>query len=171
MGLGGTVVYAQDDTGGGYLNYQEPQPNTGLAGGLSGFLYGFSLLITFAIIIGLAYFTSRWLGGKMGSSVAVGADRIISTLPLGPNRSVVVAEIAGKVLILGVTDHAVNLLQEITGEDERQKVLARQPVGNPDNFEQIFKKQLTSLQTISQKIPALFDFRRREDPGNNGGKR
>lgn len=99
-------VYAAAQPG-DYLNYQEPKP-----AGTSWFstlAYMFSLLITFIVVIGLAYFTSRFVGQKMGKTAASSDNKVILTLPLGANRGVYVVEVAGKFLVLGVTDHNINL--------------------------------------------------------------
>ena len=156
MGLvGGGTAYAAEPTG-EYLKYQEPQPAT-YSSGLSTFSYIFSLLITFTIVIGLAYFASRFVGQKMGNKLAVGNHKIIATLPLGTNRAVYIVEIAGKFLVLGVTDHTINVLQEITDIGEIEKMKA-QPISVPEaQFDKVFQRQLASLQQLSLKFPNVFN--------------
>lgn len=155
-------VYAADANG-GYLNYQEPQPSA-TSSWLSTIAYVFSLVATFAVVIGLAYFTSRFLGQKMGQASVVGDNRILVTLALGPNRAVYIVEVAGKFLVLGVTENNITLLEEITDQIRIEK-LKQQPAAMPasNQFDEIFQRQLASLQHMSQKFPTVFNNKDRSE--------
>ncbi|MDR3592768.1 MAG: flagellar biosynthetic protein FliO [Negativicutes bacterium] len=146
-------AFAADQTG-EYLNYQEPK-TTG-SSWFSTLAYLFSVLFTFALVIGLAYFTSRFVGQRMGKSTAAGENRIILSLSLGPNRSLSVAEIAGKFLILGVTEHNINLLQEITDPEQINKLKTLDQNVPVTPFDAVFQRQLASLQQMSQRFPGVF---------------
>jgi flagellar protein FliO/FliZ len=140
--------------GGEYLAYQEPQP----AGSswLSTMAYTVTLLVTFALVIGLAYFTSRFLGQRMGRFSQAGDNRVLVSLPLGPSRGVFVVEVAGKFLVLGVTDHNVNFLQEITDPTMIERLRAASPPGPASQFDAVFQRQLSSLQQMSNRFPGVF---------------
>lgn len=154
---------------GDYLNYQEPQ-NTGYSW-LSTISYVFSLLVMFAVVLGLAYFTSRFLGQRMGKSVAPGDSKVVLSLPLGPNRGVSVVEVAGKYLVLGVTDHNINLLQEITDPAQIETLKNVNPYLPANQFETIFQRHVVSLQQISQKFPGVFGGQRQGENEDERGKR
>lgn len=147
-------VYGADPNG-EYLQYQEPKPTTSVSW-YSTISYIFSLLITFAFVIGLAYFASRFLGKKLGGLSANGNSRIINVLSFGANRAVYTVEIAGKFLVLGVTDHNITILQEITDNEQIEKLKTEQLTVPKDQFNSIFQKQLASLQQLSQKFPTTF---------------
>ncbi len=149
------IVYAAEPTG-EYLQYQEPRAAS-FSSGLSTITYVFSLLVTFAIVLGLAYFSSRFLGQRMGNRLANGDQKIVATLPLGTNRAVYVVDIAGKYLVLGVTDHTINVLQEITDPVEIEKLKLQQISIPETQFEQVFQRQLASLQRISPKFTNVFN--------------
>ena len=163
------IVYAAEPTG-EYLQYQEPKPPA-YSSGLSTLAYVFSLLVTFAIVIGLAYFASRFLGQKMGSKLAIGNQKIVATLPLGANRGIYVVEIAGKFLILGVTDHSIQVLQEITDRVEIEKIQAEKALAPENQFEKIFQGQLASLQRLSPKFPNVFNTHLHDEEKHEGEKR
>ena len=167
--ISGGQAWAAETTG-GYLNYQEPQASS--TSWLANIAYVFSIIITFAVVIGLAYFTSRFLGQKMGQVSANSDNRVLAVLVLGPNRAVQVVEIAGKVLVLGVTDHNITLLEEIT-DDTRIEILRQQPVNQPipTSFDSIFQRQLASLQQMSQKFPTVFNNREHNNHDNESEKR
>ena len=163
------TAYAAEPTG-EYLQYQEPQP-AAYSSGLSTLTYIFSLLVTFAIVIGLAYFAARFFGNKMGSKLATSNRKIIGTLPLGTNRAVYIVEIAGKFLVLGVTDHTINVLQEITDIEEIAKMKA-EPISVPeDQFNKVFQRQLASLQQLSPKFPNVFNTHQQNEEKHEGEKR
>lgn len=147
------VVFAQEQTE--YLKYQEPQPPS--TSFLSTISYVLSLILTFLVIIGLAYFTSRVVGQRMSGLGANKSNRILSSIVLGPNRSINVVDVAGKVLIIGVTEHNICLLQEVKDEGEIEKLRAQSFVPQqPLTFDQIFQRHLTSLSQMSNKFPAAF---------------
>ena len=138
-----------------------PPQNVGVSW-LSTFGYLVTLLFVFFLIIGLAYITSRFLGNKMIKAVGSNA-RTLAVLPLGPERSVNLIEIAGKYLIIGVTGHNINLLQEVTKIEEISKIREQQSIEEDNRFEAILAKQLHSLQQMSQKFPAVFPKKRNYD--------
>ena len=165
----GKTAYAAESTG-EYLQYQEQKPAV-YSSGLSTLTYIFSLLITFGIVIGLAYFASRFVGQKMKSRLTIGNHKIIATLPLGTNRAVYIVEIAGKFLVLGVTDHTINILQEITDIDEIEKMKV-EPISVPDTqFDKVFQRQLASLQQLSLKFPNVFNAHHQDEQKHEGEKR
>lgn len=170
MGIAfGGIGLAAEPTG-EYLQYQEPQAATH-SSGLSTFTYIFSLLVTFTIVIGLAYFASRFVGQKMASRLGSSNQKIVSTLSLGTNRAVYVVEIAGKFLILGVTDHTINVLQEITDIGEIEKMKA-EPISVPEaQFDKVFQRQLASLQQLSLKFPNVFNPHQQDGKKHEGEKR
>jgi len=143
-----------------YLKYHEPQ--SGSSSLLLTVGYLLFLIIVFVLVIGLAYFTSRLVGQKMGSAHSTGENKILAHLSFGSNRAVYVVEIAGRVLVLGVTDHAINLLQEITSAADIEKIKNQSNNAINDQFSVIFQKQLVSLQKMSSKFPGVFGSDRQD---------
>jgi flagellar protein FliO/FliZ len=70
---------------------------------------GFSLLIVFALLWGLAKALRRPLGGKRGT----GALAILSRQQLSRGAAVAVVQVHDRALIIGVTDAQVSLLGEV----------------------------------------------------------
>lgn len=69
---------------------------------------GFSLLVVFGLLWGLAKVLRKPLGGKRG----VGALAILSRQQLSRGSAVAVVQVHDRALILGVTDQQVSLLGE-----------------------------------------------------------
>jgi flagellar protein FliO/FliZ len=73
---------------------------------------GFSLLIVFGLMWGLAKVARRPLTGRHGS----GALAVLNRQQLSRGSSVAVVQVADRALVLGVTDQQVSLLGETTLE-------------------------------------------------------
>ena len=73
---------------------------------------------------------------------------------LGPNRSVCIVELAERVFVLGVTEHSITLLREITDPEEIERLhrSSLAPSGGVD----IFSSQMGTLEQLAKRIPSLF---------------
>jgi flagellar protein FliO/FliZ len=69
---------------------------------------GFSLLIVFGLMWGLARVAKRPLGGRRGT----GALAVLGRQQLARGSTVAVVQVADRALVLGVTDQQVSLLGE-----------------------------------------------------------
>jgi len=146
-----------------YLKYQEPQqPQTPF---FSTWPSVFSLLATFLVVLALAYLTSRLVANKKWS--AGGSGKIISCLSFGSGRGVYLVEFIGRYWILGVTEHNINLLKELSGDGEIEKI-TEPPAKLNEPFDLIFKRQLSLLQQISHKFPAIFSRRNDNNHSEQG---
>ena len=146
---------------GEYLKYQEPQPPATSWLAASGYII--SLILTFLLVLGLAYVTSRFLAQRFNGSAGLNSGKIHTTLPLGPNRAVYVVEIAGKFMVLGVTEHNISLLREITApEDIEQLRISTNNNLPPEQFENVFHRQLNSLKQLNKRFPTAFGSDTRE---------
>lgn len=148
---------------GGYLaSYQNNTPHEE-SSWLSTMAYVFTMLFAFAFVLTLAYLVSRFLGQKMGGFQFARSSKILETLPLGANRFLYVVEIAGRVMILGVTNNQINLIREVTDELEiaRLRSEAANVFAN-DSFHRLFEKQAFSLEQMAHKFPNLFGDKERK---------
>ena len=149
------VLAAEEAAKGGYLSgYENTDPRPSPVSWWSTIAYLVSLFAIFAFVVGLAYFAVRFLGGHFAQQKLGYGGRLLSHLPLGPNRSVCVVEMADRVFLLGVTEHSITLLSEITdaAEIERLHREAQASAVMPEMFSQ----QLGTLSDFVQKIPPLF---------------
>ena len=133
----------------GYLSgYEEVEPQPTAVSWWSTLAYLLSLLAVFAVVVVMAYFTAKFIGGRFNARMATGGGRILENLPLGPNRSVCIVEIAGRVFLLGVGEN-ISLLAEITDDTDIVENLRER---NKDMFSQDFG----TLSDLVQKIPPIF---------------
>ena len=135
---------------GGYLaNYDiESTPKPAAVSWWSTLAYLLSLVAVFALVVGLAYFTARFIGSRF-STRSSGGGRVLENLPLGPNRSVCVVKIAGRVFLLGVTENNITLLSEITDDETIENLQENAPAD-------IFPKDFGTISELVQKIQPPF---------------
>ena len=154
-----SLIYFGDtiaEAAGGYLEgYAEVDPRPTGVSWWSTLAYLVSLLAVFGVVLVMAYFAARFIGGRFNAArLSASGGRILENLPLGPNRSVCTVEMAGRVFLLGVTDHNINLLGEITDKDLIEN-LHKQAINSGDMFSQEFG----TLSGLVKKIPL---FKKRE---------
>lgn len=151
---------AAGSAGGGYLaGYENTDPKPSSMSWWSTLAYIISLLIVFAFVVVMAYFASKFISGRFGSNTTAAGGKILENLPLGPNRSVCVVELAGRFLMLGVCEGSISLLGEVTDplEIERlQEAARRSPIDGS-----AVAQQLNSIQDLLKKVPEFV----------SGGKR
>lgn len=144
--FGGSVTEAA----GGYLEgYEDTDPRPTGVSWWSTLAYLISLFAVFAVVLVMAYFAARFIGGRFNAArMSASGGRVLENLPLGPNRSVCTVEMAGRVFLLGVTEHSINLLGEITDRDLIEHLHA-QSIDSGDMFSQEFG----TLSDLVKKIP------------------
>ena len=141
-----------------FLKYQEPKPQISLLSGIDSILY---MLTVFALILGLAYVTSRFLGRRFSNSApGVNDDAVLSSLPLGPNKGIYLIHFAGRLLLIGVSEHKIELLSDLTdapnAADLRNSYQASSKTAVAPQFSAVFASQLASLRQMSEKYPRVF---------------
>ena len=145
-------VSAAGETGSGYLaGYEEADPRPSAVSWWSTVAYVVSLFAVFAFVVILAYFAARAFGKNSMQRLAARGGQIYLQLPLGPNRSLCVVEIFGRVFVLGVTDANIHLITEIDDSETLEEIRAAGPAEGG-----VFQEQFGSLSDFVQKIPPLF---------------
>ena len=140
-------------TGGGYLaGYEEADPRPSAVSWWSTAAYVVSLFAVFAFVVVLAYFVARAFGKSSMRTLAARGGHLYLQLPLGPNRSVCVVEIFGRVFVLGVTDANIRLLTEIDDPEIIEEIRTKSVEGQSG----VFQEQFGSLSDFVRKIPPIF---------------
>ena len=143
---------AAGETGGGYLaGYEEADPRPSAVSWWSTVAYVVSLFAVFAFVVILAYFVARTFGKSSMRTLAARGGQVYLQLPLGPNRSVCVVELFGRVFVLGVTDTNIRLITEIDDPETVEGIRTSAPLEGG-----VFQEQFGSLSDFVQKIPPLF---------------
>ncbi len=109
----------------------------------------FKTLIIIGLLVGGFYYFFRFVTKKTGIQL-LGKDvaHVLSVVPLGPNRYLQVIDLAGKVLVLGVTDTNITFITEITDKDQIDRIRvmsARTPVPEMPTFGDFVARQIGRL--------------------------
>lgn len=134
---------ASDDAGGLY-DYEEPSAEEESYPWLV-----FKTIIVLGALVGGFYYFFRFVTRKTGIN-AIGQDviKVLSIVPVGQNKFLQVVDIAGRILILGVSDSNINLITEVCSRDEidRIRLLSSKssPV-QPGGFQQYISKNLNKI--------------------------
>ncbi len=140
---------------GGYLSgYVEPDPRPTGVSLWSTLTYLLSLLAVFAVVLLLAYGAARFLGSHFTKAAGAVGGHLLAHLPLGPNRSVCIVELAERVFVLGVTEHSITRLKEITDPEEIER-LHRSSLTVSGGMD-MFSSQMGTLEQLAKRIPSLF---------------
>lgn len=73
-------------------------------------------LVASAAVIGLALWGGRWLARRVGGLGGGRHLKLVDALAVGPNRMVGLVAVAGRVLVVGVTEHHISLLATLDGD-------------------------------------------------------
>lgn len=103
-------------------------------------------IIVLGALVGGFYYFFRFVTRKAGIQV-LGRDvvQVLSIVPLGQNKFLQVVELAGRILVLGVSENSINLIAEVKDRDEidRIRLLSSKssPI-QPGGFQDYFSKQI-----------------------------
>lgn len=70
-------------------------------------------LLLFALVLALAWFCSRWLGGRYGFQSMGRTIRVLERVMVGPDRSLLVVRTGEQVWLLGCTPQHIEKIGEL----------------------------------------------------------
>lgn len=95
----------------GPLNLNQPEPQ--VVEQPSMFWLFIKLVVSLAFIVGLTYLTVKVARRKLTYSSAGEFIRVLDQHAFAMNKGVYITEVAGRVYVLGVTDHNITILSEV----------------------------------------------------------
>ncbi len=110
------------------------------------------VLLLLVLVLGLVWISLsalRKVTGKGGGSLK--GVEIIGGLPLGPRRSLIFVKIAGKVHIIGATDHHLTSIGQIDDPAEVSELVSNGPSDNMTQFKDILGKFTRQNVTKSRR--------------------
>ena len=102
----------------------------------------FILLLILGMVYGTLYLLKKYIyvNDKKGSKLI--RIRVLSTQMILPKKFIQVVQVHDKILVLGVSEHSINLLQEFEGLSEILENYDNSLPDFKDNFLDILKKNL-----------------------------
>lgn len=106
----------------------------------------FSLLLIIALIFGLLFVARRYLGQQLPGSIGGEDCQIIAKFPIQPKQSLLLVQVFGRLLLLGVTESSITFLAEFEPNQDIQKWMSRLEQGprgfSNASFWQLMKRQM-----------------------------
>ncbi len=98
------------------------------------------MLVCVVLIIGLAYWFTRYVAGRGALGAFSGQRRmeVLDRMPLGRDQSVVLARVGERYLLLGTGTAGVSLLAELTGEEAAAWKPPEAAAGGRPGFKEAF---------------------------------
>ncbi len=92
------------------------------------------------------YFFYRFISQKVGLNISgQEAIRTLSMVPVGPNKTLQIIDVAGKVFLIGVTDSSINMITEIREKDDIDRIRLLSSRSTPvqgKNFQEFVADQM-----------------------------
>jgi flagellar biosynthetic protein FliO len=84
----------------------------------------FALAVILGLLLGAVYLLKRFLPNTAPGFADNSLIQVISARYIGPKSSVMIVEILGKVVVIGVSADNLSYITEITGEEAMEKLKA-----------------------------------------------
>lgn len=120
------------------------------------------MLLVLGIFGGGFYYFYRFVTKKAGISIFGGeAIKVLSVVPLGQNKFLQVVDLAGRLLVVGVSDSSISLITEITEKEQmdRIRILSTR---TPPHAKGAGGFQDHVVKEIGRLISRVRDMRRRD---------
>lgn len=92
------------------------------------------------------YFFYKFISQKVGLNISgQEAIRTLSMVPVGPNKTLQIIDVAGKVFLIGVTDSSINMITEIREKDDIDRIRLLSSRSTPvrgKNFQEFVADQM-----------------------------
>jgi Flagellar biogenesis protein len=120
------------------------------------------MILVLGIFAGGFYYFYRFVTKKAGVSIFGGeAIKVLSVVPLGQNKFLHLIDVAGKVMVIGVSDNNISKISEITEKDQIDRIRILSTRTPPPNISAGgFHDQV--MKEIGKIIGRVRDFRHRD---------
>ena len=113
-------------------------------------------LIVIVVVLYLTYILSKWVAVKFSGITKGKYLKVIDSISIGKDKQLVIVELSGKILTLGVTAQNVNILSSL--EAEELKEIETTTVNTETDFKSILMQSLKNniiTGGISKKISSI----------------
>jgi flagellar protein FliO/FliZ len=131
--------------------------------------YGWMIFKTIIVLIifGVGFFLFfRYVSKKTGlPSVGRGVVQVLAVSTVGQNKFVQIIDVAGKVMVIGVTDGSINLISEITEKDQIDRIRLQSSKTTPvdaHGFQDFVSEQVSSLIEFVGRARSSLEKKKRD---------
>lgn len=144
-------------------NKQNGSKNVPYSSGIRNTSYSyFRLIFSLLLVCAVIYLIYFFLKKKTNSLANKNAEEtsVLLSLPLGMGKNVQVVYIAGKFLIIGVTNDSINCLSEVTDEKEIEnlkRLMQEQKIKAGESFANVFQ-EILKISNVRNDKQKDFDY-------------
>ena len=144
-------------------NKQNGSKNVPYSSGIRNTSYSyFRLIFSLLLVCAVIYFIYFLLKKKTNSLTSQNGEdsSVLLSLPLGMGKNVQVVYIAGKFLIIGVTNDSINYLSEVTDEKEIEnlkRLMQEQKIKAGESFANVFQ-EILKISNVRNDKQKDFDY-------------
>jgi flagellar protein FliO/FliZ len=144
-------------------NKQNGSKNVPYSSGIRNTSYSyFRLIFSLLLVCAVIYLIYFFLKKKTNSLANKNAEEtsVLLSLPLGMGKNVQVIYIAGKFLIIGVTNDSINYLSEVTDEKEIEnlkRLMQEQKIKAGESFANVFQ-EILKISNVRNDKQKDFDY-------------
>ena len=144
-------------------NKQNGSKNVPYSSGIRNTSYSyFRLIFSLLLVCAVIYFIYFLLKKKTNSLTSQNGEdsSVLLSLPLGMGKNVQVVYIAGKFLIIGVTNDSINCLSEVTDEKEIEnlkRLMQEQKIKAGESFANVFQ-EILKISNVRNDKQKDFDY-------------
>jgi flagellar protein FliO/FliZ len=112
-------------------------------------------ILVFGILAVAMYYVLKYISRNRNIQFPVsGMMRVLSSISIAPGKQLQIVDIAGTLYVLGVSEHSVNLITEITDSDTKSKIFQAKETAEPplENFLEILAKNFKNFDIKNSKI-------------------
>jgi flagellar protein FliO/FliZ len=115
-----------------------------------------------SIFVAMFYYIFKFFSRTKDSLYPVkGVMRVLSSLPIGPGKELQIVDLSGTLLLLGVSENSINLIQEIQSADLKQKIYLMRDTESPS--QDSFVDQLIKNLKVTGSSSSTNDSKKSED--------
>ena len=104
---------------------------------VSSFAQFITVLLLFVFVLGISYFTTRYIAGYQKSRIKTGNMELLESLRISNNKYLQIARVGEKYLVMAVCKDAVTLLAELK---EEELVIPEESEAVPLEFKGLLEK-------------------------------
>lgn len=123
----------------------------------------FAFIVTVGIIafvVAATFFTTRWMGTKMGIRSNSKNIKVVDRVLLTPDKSIIIVDILGQKMALGMTAQHIDKICDISDD---AKVQERQMDINQSNFNNILKDTISKTLNKGKAVLEKNNNKIKED--------
>lgn len=117
-----------------------------------------SLLIIFVVVLGVTYFTTRFIAGYQKGKLSTSSIKVHETFRITTDKYIQVVQIGKRLFALAITKNDMHVLAELSSEEYTIPVAPENKAGFSD-----FKKILERAQKVSEETEVAAQMEENEN--------